>query len=124
MRFNVALALFLLGACPGDQVEADPTTANPLEIGVVCHDRWLSDAGASDEAKCEANFDDCSDGLSYQLRCKDKGCSCLANGDKLGRFVSKTADNESACDVADIGRLKILCGWNVPGVTRRIPVPE
>ena len=85
---------------------------------MVCDERWTSDA---EEADCQARFDDCTDGLTYELECEGKSCDCLANGDKLGRF---TAQEESACDVEDIGQLKILCGWNVPGVTRRIPVPE
>ena len=122
MRLNAAtIALLLLTACPRDPVEADPTTATPLGIGVVCKDRWTSDA---EETDCQARFDDCSDTLTYELECKAKSCNCLANGDKLGRFTSSTEEDESACEVEDIGQLKILCGWNVPGVTRRIPVPE
>jgi hypothetical protein len=58
------------------------------------------------------------------MRSNPVGCSdgFLGNGDNLGTFVSMLAD-ESACDV-EIGRLKILCGWNSPNVSERRHVPE
>ncbi|HKP58092.1 MAG TPA: hypothetical protein VJV78_15275 [Polyangiales bacterium] len=111
---RLLLASLLLAACPRDDVQVAPTTANPLGTGVVCNDRWTSDEG-----DCQASFDDCSDGLTYDVECGGKSCDCLANGDKLGKFV---ADEDSACHVEDIGKLKILCGWNAP--SRRTPDSE
>ena len=80
----------------------------------------MSDAGQQDTAaNCQASFDECSDGLSYELECARGSWSCVADGDELGTYSAK----ESACDV-DIVEMKVLCGWNLPDGGERIPVPE
>jgi hypothetical protein len=81
----------------------------------------MDDAGTGVESHsyCTKRFDECSDGLTYEMECQSGSCDCMVDGDKLGKFASKDAP---ACDV-DIGQLKILCGWVSPDITERTPAP-
>jgi hypothetical protein len=110
----------LVAACSQNSGPAAPTVANPTASGVVCNELLPNDAGPHDGAtNCRRRFDGCSDGLSYELKCADGTCSCVADGDELGKYRV----TESACDV-DIGEMKVLCGWNLPNGGERIRVPE
>ena len=113
--------LLFLSACPAADADAEtaPRVANPTRSGVVCRAQSMDDAGAAADSDCVKRFYDCSDGLSYEVECQGGRCDCLVDGDLQGKFASKDA---STCDV-DIGQLKILCGWNSPGVTERKPAP-
>jgi hypothetical protein len=109
----VAASIAFVAACSNDAaVPVAPRVANPTARDVTCSAQENSvagdvDSGAASNPDCRATFDDCSDGLHYELSCHGNDCDCIVNGDTQGRFEAEPA---SACAV-DIGQLKMLCGW-------------
>ena len=109
----------LVAACAQEGRPAAPRVANPTVSGVVCSEQSSADAGQQEGGtNCRARFDECSDGLSYELQCTGESCSCVVEGDELGHFRA----TESACDL-DIDEMKVLCGWNLVDGEERIPAP-
>jgi len=115
LRRSFGVVVFFLAACGAEEVTVAPTVANPTARDVSCRERSVDsssdDAGAPLDpgAPCQTTFDGCSDGLSYELKCQDGSCDCIADGDRQGRFSSNDA---LACDIT-IGEMKVLCGWNL-----------
>lgn len=106
----------LISACiDGAAVPADPTVSNPTAPGVVCGSRHDQGDAGSD---CRRTFDQCSDGLHYELVCALDVCACIADDVQQGEYRS----SEASCDV-DIGRMKVLCGWNLPDGRERVAAP-
>jgi hypothetical protein len=116
------IGLLLVTACPGSPtVQEQQRVANPTVRGVVCDVSPAGDtAEESPESSCFAMFDECSDGLTYELQCRDSRCNCIVDGDKLGNFKPQ---GTPMCNV-DIDELKVLCGWIPADGSERIPVPE
>jgi hypothetical protein len=55
------------------------------------------DAGADPaDPTCFAMFDQCSDGLTHELDCRDGRCDCIIDGEKQGRFQVERASVVSA----------------------------
>ncbi len=107
----------LTAACIDDGVTATPTAtvANPTAQGVACSSSRSRGDAASD---CRRTFDQCSDGLRYELACVRDACVCIVDGVQQGEYRS----SEASCDV-DIGRMKVLCGWNLPDGRERAAAP-
>jgi hypothetical protein len=119
---RASLALLPLAACPSAGTEVVPTTANPTVSGVVCNLTRLDEpADPAAGGSCARMFDECSDGLTYELKCRGGTCDCVVDGDRLGQFTASEPMN--ACDI-EIGRLKVLCGWNPQDGSQRVNVPE
>jgi hypothetical protein len=121
VRICSVLGMLISVACSSNDEVPQKRVANPTVRGVVCDVSLANDAGAdTTDASCVAMFDQCSDGLTYELDCRHGNCDCIVDGDKLGQFK---AEASSACGI-DIDELKVRCGWIDPRVKELIPVPE
>jgi hypothetical protein len=118
----VAIGIPLFAACGGSGSRTvAPTVANPTVSGVKCSDQWTTDADASTpDGICRAMFDDCTDGLTYELDCQAHTCDCIVDGDRQAAF--EPVDGFQ-CDT-NISQLKVLCGWNSADGSKRIRVPD
>jgi hypothetical protein len=110
------MASMLIAACVDSGVVVSPTVSNPTVPGVVCNSIQSQNDDAGPD--CRRTFDQCTDGLHYELACMRDACRCIVDGVQQGEYSSSNA----SCGV-DIGRMKVLCGWSLPGGRERIAVP-
>jgi hypothetical protein len=104
--FGVFVAL-VLGACNSDGTPTAGRVANPTERNVTCAGISQTGDDVSGPEACTVKYDDCTDGLTYEVICVDGECTCFVDGDDQGNYEG---DAPIACG-HDISVVKVLCGW-------------